>query len=290
MRNSDAFTYARAEQALYTQFAEQFNRAMAEGSISAYEEARKLAPQLIGSGDVAIGSAAENMMEQLNWFPDAYGDKATGEQTGPEGYPYNYTYLGDSRELMKYVPDDSVNLIFTDPPYVKESMDLYGWLAEEADRVLTPDGFLMAYVGNYWKDNAMAQMREHMEYFWDYTINHGGDLPLQRNRNTRSATKSILCYRKLGSMAIPKETVISAFQGEKASKEYHPWGQPVDEAEYYIQCFSRPDELVLDPFMGGGTTAAACEQSGRSWIGFEKDSDHAHTAQQRIYSLERDRM
>lgn len=140
----------------------------------------------------------------------------------------------------------------------------------------------MTYVGTFWKDETMAQMRTCMEYFWDYAIVHGGELALQRNRNTRAGAKSILCYRRPGSNTMPRIEVQGTYLGSGADKDYHYWGQPVDEAAYYIACFSEAGNLVLDPFMGGGTTAAACIDSHRSWIGFEKNEKHARIAQQRI--------
>ena len=194
----------------------------------------------------------------------------------------NQLFTGDAVELMKQIPDNAIDLIFTDPPYIKEQIAIYGWLAEEAIRVLKPDGFLMAYVGSYWKCDVMALLRAHMTYFWDYIIIHGADLPLQRNRNTRSATKSILCYRKPESDALPHFEAISAFSGTGQSKAYHEWGQPIDEAQYYISCFSRPKNLVLDPFIGGGTTAVACNALSRYWIGFELDPAQAEIARRRI--------
>lgn len=194
----------------------------------------------------------------------------------------NQVYTGDAIELINQVPDASVDLIFTDPPYLKNCMWLYGWLAKEATRVLKPNGFLMAYIGTYWKCEAMALLREHLDYFWDYTIIHGGDCPLQRNRRTRARTKSILCYVLKGSKALPKVEVWGAFEGKGKSKQWHEWGQHQDEAMYYIDCFTKPGDLVLDPFFGGGTTAIACEMIGRNWLGFEIDAVQANIARQRL--------
>lgn len=49
---------------------------------------------------------------------------------------------------------------------------------------------------------------------------------------------------------------------------------------------SRPDEIVLDPFMGSGTTAAACIQHGRQYIGCELNADYKHLQDERIYEAE----
>ena len=51
-------------------------------------------------------------------------------------------YTGDARHLALDIPDGSIDLIFTDPPYSKKYLPLYGWLAFMAERILKPGGFL----------------------------------------------------------------------------------------------------------------------------------------------------
>ena len=65
-------------------------------------------------------------------------------------------YTGDARELAKGIPDNSVDLIFTDPPWDDASMPLYQWLAECSSRVLRPGGFVLAYTGNDWLPEIMG--------------------------------------------------------------------------------------------------------------------------------------
>ncbi|HUW99677.1 MAG TPA: site-specific DNA-methyltransferase, partial [Phycisphaerae bacterium] len=52
--------------------------------------------------------------------------------------------------------------------------------------------------------------------------------------------------------------------------------------EHIIQCSSRPGALVLDPFMGSGTTGVACKRLGRDFIGIEKDAKSCEIARWRI--------
>ena len=67
-------------------------------------------------------------------------------ELGPNNTPENGIYTGDARELAKEIPDESVDLIFTDPPYKKQFQYLYEWLPGEAARVLKQDGFVLCYV------------------------------------------------------------------------------------------------------------------------------------------------
>ena len=57
--------------------------------------------------------------------------------------------FGDMKTLGENIADNSIDLIFTDPPYNEASLSLYGDLARLADRVLKPGGSLITYVGHY---------------------------------------------------------------------------------------------------------------------------------------------
>lgn len=205
---------------------------------------------------------------------------------GPTTTPERGIYLGDARELGKHIADNSVDCIFTDPPYLREYMHLYGWLAEWASRVLKPDGFLMTYVGHFWKDDTMVMMRSHLEYFWDFTAIGSGAAPVMWNRRVVSRAKSILCYRKPGSKGLPRTNVLSTWTGSGEDKRYHAWGQDESTARYYIDCFSRRGDLVVDPFVGGGTTPYICAQLERQWLGFEINAEFADRSRARLQNIQ----
>ena len=56
----------------------------------------------------------------------------------------------------------------------------------------------------------------------------------------------------------------------------------VEMCEYFIENFSKKNELFLDPFLGSGTTAVACEKLNRRWIGIEISEKYCEIAKQRI--------
>ena len=83
--------------------------------------------------------------------------------------------LGDCRiEAPKLIKDASVDLIFTDPPYPKDYHYCYEFLAKEAARVLKPNGFIITYVGPYWKHRVMMTLGEYLDYF--YVRDSAGEL------------------------------------------------------------------------------------------------------------------
>lgn len=198
--------------------------------------------------------------------------------------PINQVLEGDCRELAKQIPDSSVDLIFCDPPYVKKFMYLYDWLAEEGRRLLKPDGFLLTYVGTYWKYEVMRKMAAgHWEYYFDFILVNLGSSPVMWARKIISRHKSIIAYRRPEDRnAHPRTNVISFWVGSGQDKRYHTWGQDESSARYYIDCFSKRGDLVFDPFCGGGTTAAVCKTIGRNFITCDNDPKAIAIARARV--------
>ena len=75
-------------------------------------------------------------------------------------------------------------------------------------------------------------------------------------------------------------TSIKQFNVER--KGIHPTQKPVKLFEYLIKTYTNENELVLDNCMGSGTTAVACINTNRNYIGFELDKDYFESAQKRI--------
>ncbi len=191
-------------------------------------------------------------------------------------------YKGDCRALAtKHIEPESVDLIFTDPPYIKKYLYLYGWLAEEAARVLRPGGFLLAYAGVYWKKQVMARLNSQLYYFWDFVIENGGNSPIMWQRKVISRHKSILAYCK-DETGLPRCNVLSFWRGGGEDKRFHRWGQDESSARYYIDCFSKRGDLVVDYMLGGGTTGFICKKLDREFIGFEIEKETFNIARDRI--------
>src|SRR5882724_8430476 len=96
----------------------------------------------------------------------------------------NQVTIGDSRDLVKQLPSNSIDLIFTDPPYPKEYLPLYGWMAKEAARVLKPGGFLLTYAGNMYLHDVMMSLGQHLAYFWHYIALDAGPGTVVWNKRT----------------------------------------------------------------------------------------------------------
>ncbi len=197
----------------------------------------------------------------------------------------NTITTGDARDLSSSIPDNSIDLIFTDPPYTRDQIHLYEWLSEEAARVLKPDGFLIAYVGTYWKFDAMQRLAAHLVYYWDCIEIHRHNKPFMWVSGAHSSYKSLLVFAKHRKHK-PRKQFFDAWAGTGEDKRYHTWGQAESTARYYIDCFSSSRDIVWEPFAGGGTTLIACKVLERDFIAFEVDPDTADIARKRLETVQ----
>jgi hypothetical protein len=186
----------------------------------------------------------------------------------------------DSRVLVTSIPDESVDLIFTDPPYPSEHLPPYGWLAAVAARLLKPGDFLLTYVGSIGKYNAMLLLGQHLTYFYDYAPMHAGPAMVLWKRKAIARHTSILAFVK--GQGVPRCIPLSARTEIGVDKRYHHWGQNESTARYYIDCFSPPGDLVWGPLVGGGTISSVCPHLGRHYIAFELVPAVASQARQRL--------
>lgn len=190
---------------------------------------------------------------------------------------------GNSIELAEqYITAGSVDLIFTDPPYPKEYHYCYEWLAKEAARVLKPDGFLITYAGPYWKHKVMMTLGEYLDYYFDFILMHKGNTSILWTRRIITGYKSLLCYTLKESKALPVTNVLGKYDGTGGDKRFHRWGQEANTARYYIDVFSREDDLVVDYFLGAGTFAEVCKGLNRNFIGFEENTETFGIARARV--------
>jgi site-specific DNA-methyltransferase (adenine-specific) len=187
---------------------------------------------------------------------------------------------GDYREIGSAVPDNSVDLIFTDPPYDAETVPQYADLAKFAARTLIDGGSLITYFGQHALRQVMELMDQHLKYWWLNAIVHtGGNQPLN-GKGVFVCWKPLLWYVK-GTRAT-KDIVRDCISSEPGDKDLHDWAQGEKEARYYIEHLSRKSSFVVDPYCGSGTTLFAAKELGRRWTGFELDEAHVNAARIRL--------
>jgi len=164
---------------------------------------------------------------------------------------------------------DSVDLMFTDPPYPGEFLPLWSDLGELAAKALKPGGLLIAYSGQLYLPEAMSRLAEHLDYWWMNAITHVGAFFQMRARHVQVGWKPLLVYRKPGGDLPPwMNDIVTDGVREKSG---HDWQQSEAEAGYWVERLTEPGSLVVDPFLGSGTTAAVAKKLGRRFIGCDVD-------------------
>jgi hypothetical protein len=174
---------------------------------------------------------------------------------------------------------DAADLILTDPPYPAEYLSCWDDLAQVAKHALKPGGLLVAYSGQMFVREALAALSG-LEYVWLAAIVHDGPFFQLRKHKIQVGWKPLLVFGK-PPIAITSEWLDTLTDGHR-EKSYHGWQQAEAEAAQIIEAFTVPGDLVVDPFVGGGTTAAAAVKTGRLFAGCDIDEGNAARARERV--------
>ncbi|HUY55058.1 MAG TPA: DNA methyltransferase [Candidatus Nanopelagicaceae bacterium] len=207
--------------------------------------------------------------------------KALADAPQPAPGELGRILCGDFRQLGAQIADESVDLVFTDPPYMESALPLWRELASLGRRVLKPGGFLITYTGHLCLPQVCEALGSELDYYWLAIIPFRGQRPSVHVRQVRSGYRGVLIYVKEPIANRPWfSDVVEA--DRKGDKRFHDWGQSVGPARYFVSHFSAPGELVLDPFCGAGAFPVAAVLEGRRALGMELDPDHAEVAAKRV--------
>jgi len=194
-------------------------------------------------------------------------------------------FLGDFRKSK--IPDGSLSLIVTDPPWnvSPENIALLDDLAVWAERKLEVGGKFVCYVGHILTPHAMAAFNKHLRYHWSFCARRHHPIAPDRNKaqyyRINVGWRLILLYVK-GKWHSGEDYLTDYMEFSKREKIYHPWQQPLPESEYFIRNLCPKNGVVGDPFAGSGTVAVAAERCKRHWIGSEMDPKTYNIAVGRI--------
>jgi len=192
----------------------------------------------------------------------------------------NTIAVADIAELIGLLPAESIDMIFTDPPYHDEYLDLYEHLANLGAHVLKPGGYLMTYIGKMFLPDIVCRLGQRLEYVSTFAVFQAFSTSRIVKHNIFENWRPILAYKKPGKTAV-REWAQDVVRGTR-DKEYHDWQQDEQAPEQYIAAYTNPGDLVLDPFCGGGTTAAVCKRIGRYYLSFDTNPDAVKMALSRL--------
>jgi DNA modification methylase/ParB-like chromosome segregation protein Spo0J len=199
---------------------------------------------------------------------------------------------GDFMEQSKEIPDNSIDLILTDPPYDKGSIPLYRKLASLAGRVLKDGGSLMTYASNCWLPDIFRNMLPDIgiRYWWTFSVIHSGGHQLVYQRNVFAEWKPLLWFVKGEKIreGILMKNMGDLIESQPPDKSLDEWTQSPIEAEFIIDNLTVENQLVLDPFMGVGTFGLAALKLKRQFIGIEIDPEKFGIAKTNLGELKTD--
>lgn len=227
-------------------------------------------------------------------------------------------YQGDCLEVMKKIPDGSVDLILTDPPYGTtackwDNVIDFELMWEQLNRIIKPNGAIVLFGSEPFSSALrMSNIKNYKyDWIWEKTKPTGfanaKKQPLRNIENITVFYKKTINYNPQGLISIepkivnktnckimgkngfkdgylqtqtnyPKQNLI--FKSE--TKTLHPTQKPVALLEYLIKTYTQEKETVLDFTMGSGSTGVACKNLNRNFIGIELDEEYFKIAQARI--------
>lgn len=172
---------------------------------------------------------------------------------------------GDFKKVLSDVFD--IDAIITDPPYPFEFIECFSELGIYAKEHLKDDGFIAVYSGQYHLAEVIKRLSEHLTYVWTFCLYHSGKSQLVNGVNIMCGWKPVLIFSKgRKKMRFSAYDVLVSGEREKSS---HEWQQSESGVYPLIDIFTKPGELVVDPFSGAGTFGKVAVENGRRFIGAE---------------------
>ena len=216
----------------------------------------------------------------------------------PEDY-INKVIQGDCLEVMKDMPDKCVDLVLTDPPYgmdyqssrrtdkyekIENDVDL-GWFpdfAKETYRILKNNTHAYIFCNDY----AISLFRTELErvgfqtkrtLVWVKNNHTSGDLEGDYGNKTE-----FLLFVHKGRRELNGKRETNVLNFARSNTDYHPTQKPVELCSFLLDKSTIPEEIVFDPFMGGGSTLIASKQLNRKYIGIELSQKYCDIANERL--------
>lgn len=228
-------------------------------------------------------------------------------------------YHGDCLDVMRGLPDASVDMILCDLPYGTtqnkwDSLIPFEPLWAEYWRIVKPNAAIVLTAQCPFDKMLGASQIQHLKYEWLWEKPRATG-HLNAKKQPMKAHENILVFYRGTPTYNPQMTPGETYAvGGGASKEdnygafstkrendgsmryprsiqrfatetgLHPTQKPVALFEYLIRTYTQPGDTVLDNCLGSGTTAIAAERSGRRWIGIERDEGYYNGALARIWT------
>lgn len=229
----------------------------------------------------------------------------------------NSIICGDCLEIMKDIPDKSIDLVLTDPPYginykgsvgsIENDKDL-DWLKDffkQINRVLKDNTNLYIYTSIKHSDIFIREFKKHFDFknllinkqthssgiYNPYAFRNSYELIIFGQKGKRKLNQIKLHKNKYYNKdkrckseykLIYDDWIDFIKSAETNNKLLHPTQKNVEIMSFFIRLSSNENDTILDPFIGSGTTAVACQELHRNFIGIEISEKYCEIARDRL--------
>jgi site-specific DNA-methyltransferase (adenine-specific) len=215
--------------------------------------------------------------------------------------------MGDALEILKTIPSESIDCVVTDPPYkIITGGDSNGKNSIRPKGILKGNRELMRTVPKFseWLPELFRVLKDGTQ---NYVMVNSSNLLKMSNEIEKAGFKiqNFLVWQKNNctpSQFYMKNCEYTIFFRKGNSKyindiggsktvhsfnniignKVHPTEKPIELMEFYINNSTNENDVVLDPFMGSGTTGVACKNLNRRFIGIEMQEDYFNIASERV--------
>lgn len=205
---------------------------------------------------------------------------------------YNRVLEGDCTQVLRSLPSESVDLVVTDPPYFVRYRDSLGRTIKNDDdpasvlgaftdvyRLLKPDTFCISFYGWNKVDAFFGAWRGAGFHPVGHLVWHKGYASSTGFLRARHEQAYILGKGRPEKPADPMDDVRP---WKYTGNVRHPTEKDVSILQPLIESFSKPGDLVLDPFAGSGSTLVAAAMAGRCYLGIELERQYCEVARDRL--------
>lgn len=209
-------------------------------------------------------------------------------------------YNGDCIEVMPTLQDKNIDAVITDPPYKHSHLDGRGFGSRE---LYSPGGTIESmsdFDFHAYKDilfcapilvafcsrdliKDYANESEWRGYIFDLHVWYKSNaIPFTHGTFKSDLEYIVVAWKGAKKMAkLPQKELSKLFESGTTTNKQHPTEKPVKLMVKYLNIFSGA-KIILDPFMGSGTTGVACVRTNRDFIGIERVPEYFNMAEKKI--------
>lgn len=210
----------------------------------------------------------------------------------------NKIVYDDATNFLKNLSPKSVDLVLTDPPY---GVGISSWddvapleWCEKIPRIMKDDASLLIFCGKQNRFKIEKTLRDTGLHFWQELIWIYGNGGITRKNAYNGHHEPILWFVKnpdnfyfniKDKLWVDTWTVIDRARPQKnynCDKKIHPTQKALQVVKRLIEYHSKKEDIVLDPFVGSGTTAVGCKLLERNFVGCEFDKGYVDLANKRL--------